>query len=183
MTTRDPMMGRWPEVEKVACSCVHCGRTFLRKQSAIRGRTFCNATCYGRWRTAHHYGPGAGRWAGGRYKTPAGYVRVSAPLLSDNERRLFGSMITGNKQAGSGYIFEHRLAMARHMGRALKRGEQVHHKNGRPDDNRIENLALLSDSKHKRSHKALLRENQRLRREVERLSGLLRERQRHPCAL
>lgn len=48
-----------------------------------------------------------------------------------------------------GYVAEHRLEMEKHIGRYLERSEVVHHIDGDPSNNSIENLQLFrSNSDH-----------------------------------
>lgn len=61
-----------------------------------------------------------------------GYRKVAAP---PGERDL---------THGESQVLEHRLVMARHLGRPLADDEVVHHRNGVRTDNRIENLELWS---------------------------------------
>jgi hypothetical protein len=63
-----------------------------------------------------------------------GYWCVMVPL---DERHLSG---------GAAAIAEHRLVVARSLGRPLAPDEQVHHRNGDRLDNRLENLELWSTS-------------------------------------
>ena len=51
-----------------------------------------------------------------------------------------------------GRIAEHRMVMADHLGRLLSRDETVHHINGNRQDNRIENLMVVSRSEHPHLH-------------------------------
>jgi len=66
---------------------------------------------------------------GGKRYTKAGYVKVPAPLEYRYHKH-------------DPYVLEHRLVMARHLGRPLLTAENVHHLNGIKDDNRLENLEL-----------------------------------------
>ena len=51
-----------------------------------------------------------------------------------------------------GYIPEHRLVMCNHLNRLLSSDEHIHHLNGNIQDNRIENLQIVTASEHRIIH-------------------------------
>ena len=54
-----------------------------------------------------------------------------------------------------GYIMEHRLVMAQHLNRTLKREEVVHHIDHNPANNKIENLMLFATNSLHKKYEAL----------------------------
>lgn len=89
---------------------------------------FCNG---------YNIGKANSHWKGGRKLDKDGYVLLWMPQHPD---------------AVQNYVREHRLVMEKHLGRRLRKGEIVHHKNGKKDDNRLRNLELTTKSGHFHHH-------------------------------
>lgn len=54
-------------------------------------------------------------------------------------------------------IYQHRKVMEEHLGRKLKKGEVVHHKDGNPANNSIENLMLFANEREHMAYHASIK--------------------------
>ncbi len=80
-------------------------------------------------------------WKGGRWVSKRdGYAYVHVPPGTPGAKK--------NGKGTSTYMLEHRWVMQQHLGRPLKKEEDVHHKNNVKGDNRLENLMLVLHERH-----------------------------------
>ena len=87
---------------------------------------------------AAHKGKRSTAWKGGIIKDKFGYIQIWMP---EHPNSKIGR--------GKSYIHEHRLVMSKHLNRPLTKDEFVHHRNGVKDDNRIENLEIMTKKVHR----------------------------------
>jgi len=116
-------------------ACIDCGKA--RWVWLVKGKPQ-NPRCDACARNLR-IGVNSPAWKGGRSKASNGYILI---WVSPDD--FFRPMATSR-----GLVSEHRLVMAKHLGRCLQSWELVHHKNGIRDDNRLENLQLIMDLGHK----------------------------------
>ena len=156
----------------IYCICPECSETrwlILRPKTAD-GKSRCQRCC-GEFsnsskRLPHGRGENCPRWKGGRRIQDRYVVRWIS------EQDPYYSMAT-KKSHGSGDIMEHRLIMAQSLGRCLVRSEHVHHKNGDRQDNRLENLELVSPTNHMLYNKMCA--HCKLRKEIKMLKATITE--------
>ncbi len=75
------------------------------------------------------------------------YIRLIYPIRQFfKKKNEFGYVLTKDGQ------YEHRVKVEAKIGRLLEFGEEVHHINGKPWDNHLSNLALMSRENHRRWH-------------------------------
>lgn len=127
------------ESRYVWSACVDCGKE--RWVNASHGSAHCQPCNRPKGQAAY-------RWKGGR-TVYRGYVFIRVP-----KDDFFYPMVGAN-----GYTAEHRLVMAKSIGRCLQSWEIVHHKGIRfsgienKSDNLIDNLEFIASlGEHSRSH-------------------------------
>lgn len=144
--------------------CQQCGTSFYPVADAT---TFCSMACRNAAQVIYPdkdcefcgtpYRPRPGQrerfcsrpcWIGASYKRPLDRQHNGKPAVLDNHGyvRIYEP---GHPAATkSGWIFEHRHVVEKSLGRTLANAEHVHHLNHVRDDNRLENLQVLSHSEH-----------------------------------
>ena len=135
--------------------CDLCKKEIYRRPNLLKKNNgkFCSRACRNKVHTEQCkgknpkkavFGEKNGFWKGGiTYKRPKGnykgviYQRCPKKYLPMARK--------------DGYIMQHRLVMAQHLGRLLTRTEVVHHEDHNPSNNNIENLVLFANNgEHKR---------------------------------
>ncbi len=118
-------------------SCSICGKERWVMYHKVKGYRHNCSQCANKETGKKRIGCNSEKWKGGRFIDSQGYVKIWVSPQDD-----YYPMAGKDK-----YILEHRLIMAKYLGRFLTRKEIIHHKNGIKTDNRIENLELLPNSK------------------------------------
>jgi hypothetical protein len=129
-----------------------CGsRQWVQINKFLAGKCLVCKSCANQKKSETQKGTGGPSWKGGRVRLSGGYI--GAYVHEDDP--MIGMAKHGARNGRCRYVLEHRLVMARHLGRPLTSLEVIHHKNGVKDDNRIENLELKSShNEHMAEHSA-----------------------------
>ena len=102
-----------------------------------------------------------------------GYIRCSWSSFDEKTKEKLKKIVPEYENQRE--LLEHRIIMILFLNRPLLKSEIVHHINGNKIDNKIENLEVLSRSRHTELHKSIMHELLLLREENKTLKLLLNE--------
>lgn len=110
--------------ETLVCSV--CSKEYYVPKYRLKSSRYCSRSCLAKFELPKH-------------------VKKHGFLPTGKPYHKYQTIYVGGKQ-----VRKHRWIMELHIGRKLEKWEHVHHINGNPSDNRIENLIVLSNADHQR---------------------------------
>lgn len=114
-----------------SCLC-DCGACPTVRRDNLTNGSCRSCGCLKRDARVQQNGENHPCYKGGRITNGNGYVEIRDPSHPNAFK--------------TGYVLEHVAVMSKEIGRPLHKGETVHHRNGKRDDNRAENLELWAGS-------------------------------------
>lgn len=120
--------------------CPHCGNIYqVKSQCFLKYRKFCSKPCAVKFQIKNNPREKQFAWKGGESIHKSGYIMIR---LKSNE---FPNKI-------GRYVMKHRFIMEEYLGKKISKNQDVHHINGDKQDNRIQNLIVLTKKEHQNSH-------------------------------
>ncbi len=111
----------------IKIKCFNCGKGIKVFPFELRrNKQYCSRKCYNKKRYTH------------RIINKLGYILIYVPYHPHAKGKM--------------YLYEHRLIMEKYLNRLLKKGECIHHIDGNPQNNKLKNLLLTTQSKHMKLH-------------------------------
>lgn len=146
-------------MNKVELVCDYCGAEIRRYPSQVKKHNFCSRACLGKFSSKKHNPEGY------KYRSFEKKAKRFARMNSTwNQEKMTWGVRNKLREArlgtGEGKNYskiygrhEHRVVAEQMLGRALRKGEVVHHINRDRRDNRPENLMVFaSQAEHARWH-------------------------------
>jgi hypothetical protein len=126
------------KTSRIEVACTECGRMVLKWASQLKRAkhgAFCDRHCLGRFRSKKLTGDWAANFQNGSQRERE-YITVLAPWHPTGAKR----------------VYLHRIIAEARLGRFLKPGEVVHHKDHDHSNNHWENLEVMGQDEHARIH-------------------------------
>lgn len=121
-------------------SCLICNKDFYVKKGCIGKSKYCSRKCLYEFKKGKHFFSKSGKESPvfkGRINHK-GYINIYSPEHPFKDKH--------------NYVKEHRLVMEKFLGRFLEKTEHIHHMNHTRNDNRIENLMIVTATSHRKFH-------------------------------